>query len=773
MEIPIIPGRGLNSAHALKQRNEYMNKEGFDLSHISKHSLNLATIDNNIESFIGSVEVPLGIVGPLLYNTNNQKELVYCVAGTLEGALVASMNRGARAVSLSGGFRATVKYQKMLRAPLFTFFSSEDAHILVEWVQKHCNKIKQHAEQYSNHAKLLEIIPERFANKVHLYFYYNTGDASGQNMTTVCTWHAILWIAENFSKETEVLIDTCIIEGNGASDKKVSQYTIKNGRGIHVEATCFLTNEVIKNVLRTTKQDFMKAYSASREITIKNGMLGYNVNISNAIAAIFLATGQDLGSIHESSHADLILEEKQDGIDFMLKLTNLVIGSIGGGTHVPKQKEALELMGCYGKGNVNRFASLISGFALSLEISTFAAIVSGAFAKAHEKLGRNKPVNWLTQSELNTDFIQQHFTSRICEDIISCEIGIENIVENGIITQITNKVSKKCIGLYPAHIHTQNHTHAILIKSKALDIDVIKGLHFLAALIDVELADLISKYKENLEYWNCHRKEIKIYEILNKEKCNCFPLYYGKYIDEKREIFMFAMEQLRAEDIAHINSQNRPELWKEAECFQVIQEISTVHLYFLQNIDSVPEVKEFKPWLSAELYNKFISIMLLDAKNSKKFSIIEKFPEYLSQLEKEKEDVANIPNTIIHGDLSSRNIAIKKQSPQVCIYDWELAVVNIPHRDIVEFLSFVLQENFEKEELFKYLNFHFESVKNNYSVSKEEWFKGYSYALKEYLATKVSFFEVAGIQAKYAFSERVLLVSHRMLEFLTNSILAN
>jgi hydroxymethylglutaryl-CoA reductase (NADPH) len=768
MEIPIIPGRGLNSANALKQRQEYIVKEGFKLTHISKYSLNLSAIDNNIESFIGSVEVPLGIVGPLLFNNNNKQELVYCVAGTLEGALIASMNRGARAVSLSGGFRAKVNYQKMLRAPLFTFFSDEDANLFVEWVHIQFNKIKQHAEQYSNHAKLLEILPERFSNKVHLFFYYNTGDASGQNMTTVCTWHAILWIAEHFFNDTKIIIDKFIIDGNGASDKKVSQYTIENGRGIHVEATCFLTNEVIKNVLRTTKEDFMAAYNASKEITTKNGMLGYNVNITNAIAAIFLATGQDLGSIHESSYADLILEEKDDGIEFLLRLTNLVIGSIGGGTHVLKQKEALELMGCYGKGKVNRLASLITGFALSLEISTFAAIVSGAFAKAHEKLGRNKPVNWLTQSELNNNFIQEHFTSRLSEDVISCEIELEDIVENGIITQITNKVSKKLIGFYPANIHTQNNTITILIKSKALDIDVIKGLHFLAALIDVELADLVSKYKKNLEYWNCHLKEIKIYEILNKENFNCSPLFYGKYLDEKREIFVFAIEQLQKNDLAHINSQNRPELWKEEECFDVIKEISKVHLYFNQNTDIIPEVKEFKPWLSAELYNKFISIMLFDSKDSKKFAIIEKFPEYVSQLENEKERIKNIPNTIIHGDLSSRNIAIKKQSSQACIYDWELAVVNIPHRDIVEFLSFVLQENFAKEELFKYLNFHYECVKNNYTVSKEEWFNGYEYALKEYLVTKVSFFEVAGIQAKYAFSERVLLVSHRMLELLTN-----
>ena len=125
------------------------------------------------------------------------------------------------------------------------------------------------------------------------------------------------------------------------------------------------------------------------------------------VAGIFAATGQDLACIHESSCGILNVEQADDGLYLSLNLPSLVVGTIGGGTHLNKQKEALEVMGCYGNNSVNRFAELIAGFALSLEISTFAAIVSGQFAKSHEKLGRNKPVNWLTKSEINKEFIQK------------------------------------------------------------------------------------------------------------------------------------------------------------------------------------------------------------------------------------------------------------------------------------------------------------------------------------------------------------------------------
>lgn len=775
--IPIVPGRGLIIPSAINARHDFLKSNGLNIEKLADYHIDIEEIQKNIESFIGSVEIPVGIVGPLLYKGNKGSELVYIVAGTLEGAMIASMNRGARAISLSNGFSAKVNHQKMVRAPMFIFQSSRDSGLFAEWIPKHFKLIKQIAENHSNHAKLLSIDPFVIENTTHLKFVFSTGDASGQNMTTTCTWHAMLWIAENFQLQTNISIERFIIEGNGSSDKKVSQYNIESGRGINVTAECTLTDEALEQVLRTTSDDILAYFESSNRLAVIDGMVGYNINIANAIAAVFVATGQDLASIHESSVGFLKFKKTEKGLHVSLNLPSLVIGTVGGGTHVAKQKQALELSGCYGAGKVERFASLIAGFAMSLEVSTYSAIVSGAFAKAHEKLGRNKPVRWLTKSEITSSFIEKHLLKKDGCIFKSADTEKTNLVENGIITEITGKTCNKIIGFIPVAVHYDCNNlpieEHIIIKSKALDIEVVKGLHALAANIDTELSDLLSANKEKLEYWNCHIKEINILEQLHLSGYNSFPNYKGKCIDTSREIYLLFMERLMPDGIEHINTQKHPEIWTSKQILSVIKSITSIHLYF-SNTEiklKLPEVTEFKPWESNALYKKFISLMVKDSENKKHLRTLMHLFEYLDNL-KTEHDKLNLPKTIIHNDFNSRNIAIRKTQNQniarivPCIYDWELAVIDFPHRDIVEFLSFVMVENFKTDELLEFLHFHHQQFDIEKKYNFEEWKQGYVYALKEFLVTRVSYYEVAGILAKYAFSERVLLNCFRMLEIL-------
>ena len=390
-EYTIIPGRGLITESAIKLRHDYLVNQGFDLENISKYFIDNVSIQNKIESFIGTVEIPLGIVGPLLFCDGENEEFVYTASGTIEGALVASMNRGAKAISLSKGFSATVAHKKMVRSPLFILETYSDVEIFKNWINNEFIRIKKTAEKHSNYAKLISLNIHEFEKNVHVKFEYTTGDASGQNMTTNCTWHAMLWIVKQFQKDTGIVIPHYVIEGNGSSDKKVSQFLIDSGRGTNVTAECFLDDDVIKKVLRTTSEDIFRCFEPSLQMSKIDGMVGYNINVANAIAAIFVATGQDLGSLHESSIGILNIEKKENGLSFKLCLPSLVVGTVGGGTNLPKQSEGLRIMKCEGSGTVERFAKLIAGFALSLEISTCSAIAGGEFAKAHEKLGRNKP----------------------------------------------------------------------------------------------------------------------------------------------------------------------------------------------------------------------------------------------------------------------------------------------------------------------------------------------------------------------------------------------
>ncbi|WP_299228530.1 phosphotransferase [uncultured Psychroserpens sp.] len=764
MKIPIIPGRGLVTSTSTNMRLEFLNTQNIDTHLISDSKLELQDIRNNIESYIGSTEIPIGIVGPLLFNDAHKQELVYCPAGTLEGALIASMNRGAKVISKSNGFTAEVKWQKMTRSPMFIFNSKKEALIFKKFVETNFFRIKKTAESYSNHAELVNINSIQLNQVVHLKFEYHTGDASGQNMTTTCTWHAMLFIVEAFKKASGIVPIDFVIEGNGASDKKVSHYNIKSGRGIHVVAECTIPEKVINEVLRTTSDKLMDCFYPSKKLALKDGMVGYNINVANSIASIFVATGQDLASIHESGIGILHLEKKDEALNIKLTLPNLVIGSIGGGTSLPKQSQALEIMNCYGSGKVNRLAKLIAGFTLGLEISTYAAIVSGEFAKAHEKLGRNKPVKWLLKSEITTDFIRSSLGAFFEDKHIENIALSSDLIENGILTNIASKVNKKIIGFIPFEIKYKNDNESIikkaLIKSKPLDVEVIKGLHIMAASINPDLSDLLKMSKQNLEYKNCHLKEVELYEYLHHIDFQYCPKYYGKHINPKREIHMILQEYLEPSSIDIMNSENHPECWKQNHILEVITSISKFH----QNVstDHFKHVQEFKPWLSVELYKKMMMILITECTYDEHIVILNSLYDELDDLEEEFRSI-NLERTIIHNDFNPRNIAIRKDGTPI-IYDWELAMIDFSHRDIVEFLSFVLPLDFKKETLFFYLNAHYKLYTT--STDWNEWLKAYRYSLKVYIITRLSFYEVSGLLAKYDFSKRVLNTALAILKCL-------
>ena len=146
--ISIVPGRGLISNTAIELRQSYIENEGFSIAKIKNHHFDKNEIQNNIESFIGSIEIPVGLAGPLLFNDNINDEFVYCAAGTLEGTLVASMNRGAKVISKSGGFNAVVIHQKMIRAPLFMFKNLTDTVDFRNWVKNNFDNIRNSSKKW-------------------------------------------------------------------------------------------------------------------------------------------------------------------------------------------------------------------------------------------------------------------------------------------------------------------------------------------------------------------------------------------------------------------------------------------------------------------------------------------------------------------------------------------------------------------------------------------------------------------------------------------------
>ncbi|WP_242206502.1 phosphotransferase [Aestuariivivens insulae] len=762
------PGRGLMNPTAFELRMNYLETLSKDISKdIKSESIALSQIQNNIESFIGTVEIPLGLVGPLLFiDKNKTPEWVHSAVATTEGALVASMNRGIKAISECGGFEAHIVHQKMVRTPMYTFKRLSESIAFDDWIKRNFKKIKAKAQMHSNHAELLEIGSVVIGKIVHLKFVYTTSDASGQNMTTSCTWNACLWIEQNFEQETNIDIINFVIEGNGASDKKVSFYAIQNGRGCHVISECFLTNEIIEKTLRTNANDMFSSYNHSLSISRLDGMVGHNVNVANAIAGIYAATGQDLGCIHESSVGILQIEQTKEGLYLSLVLPNLVIGTVGGGTHLPVPSRILELMDCNGAGKIERFAKLIAGFALSIEISTLAAIVSGQFARAHQKLGRNKPVKWLLRNEVDMDFIKKN-TPFFNADITSISFVNDIHLDNGILTDLTKKITKKVIGFILADIDTiDGKQYPLLLKSKALGKEVLDGLHFMANNVNVDLADILSKNYHTLEYKDNHIKEIEVYKALQKIGFQFMPILYGTKEDIDREIYMIIMERLVKENLLLINSELNPEKWCIPILKKTIDSIHIVHYNFQYDTNKIESIEAFAIENALELYSAFVALNRKDYDHLKADHRFDELTDFIEDWSKNGYKPKS-KMTLIHNDFNPRNIAIRTNGDP-CIYDWELATYGIPHRDIFELLAFTLTPDFESSNFVDLLKYHFALVKsiNNNTYNWPDYLDDFKMAGRVFLIARVNFYLTGSILMNYPFIENVFTTSFKMLDVL-------
>jgi hydroxymethylglutaryl-CoA reductase (NADPH) len=386
LRIPRDPNDDYSPA-SVKQRQAFIEQHtGTRLNHIANYSFDGQILKGNIENFTGVAQVPLGFAGPLtIHGEHAQGEFIVPMA-TTEGTLVASYNRGMKVLNLSGGVRCTVIGDAMQRAPVFVFSNAAKARDFVKWVDDNFAKIAEEAEATSSVAKL-QYIDSYLASKfAYLRFNFTTGDAAGQNMVGRATFAACSWIMDNYAG-----IQHFYLESNLATDKKASQVNIMHTRGKRVVAECTLKREVLIEHMRVEPETLFYHYNVSQVGTVLSGANNNGLHSANGITAMFIATGQDVANVAESSAAIIYVEVTPDK-DLYLSITipSLIVATYGGGTGLATQRECLELLGCWGKGKVYRLAEIVAGVVLAGEISLASAISSSDWVSSHEKYGRNR-----------------------------------------------------------------------------------------------------------------------------------------------------------------------------------------------------------------------------------------------------------------------------------------------------------------------------------------------------------------------------------------------
>jgi hydroxymethylglutaryl-CoA reductase (NADPH) len=222
-------------------------------------------------------------------------------------------------------------------------------------------------------------------NQVLCIFDYTTGDAAGQNMVTICTDTICQFILEN----TPIKPQLWYIESNYSGDKKATVVSFSTVRGKKVTAEAMISEKVVKEVLFTTSNEIATYWQTSTVAALQSGSIGIQGHFANALTALFMACGQDVACVSEAYVGITRMEVSKKGdLYITITLPSLVVGTVGGGTRLPTQKECLELIGCYGEGGARKFAEICGALVLAGELSIAAALASGSFAKAHRLFGR-------------------------------------------------------------------------------------------------------------------------------------------------------------------------------------------------------------------------------------------------------------------------------------------------------------------------------------------------------------------------------------------------
>ncbi len=345
-----------------------------------------ALYSGNIENYIGTVKLPVGVVGPLRVNGVNAQGDYFVPLATTEAALVASYARGADIVSRVGGISAATIAEGVLRTPAFVFSGMVEAGLFINWIAENSERLKDVAESTTRHGRLVAIEPYMDSEIVFLMCCYTTGDAAGQNMVTVATDEMCAFIMKN----TPVMPQHWFVEGNFSGDKKASYLGLQTGRGRKVTASVSIPNDIIRRFLHAEPEALLAYGRVAGLGSILSGQLGAQAHYSNALAALYIATGQDAACVAESAVGFTRMEVRGDEIYFAATLPNILVGSVGGGTGLPSQQAGLKMMGLAGTGKAAALAEVTAALCLCGEISIIGAMAAGHFTRAHEKLARQR-----------------------------------------------------------------------------------------------------------------------------------------------------------------------------------------------------------------------------------------------------------------------------------------------------------------------------------------------------------------------------------------------
>ena len=375
------------SHDAMLVRHQRLRDAGHCVEQISGNGpeIDPALLAGSIEGFVGFARVPLGVAGPVRIQGTAAIGEFYVPLATSEGTLVASFQHAFNAINRGGGARALCGREQVGRAPCFEFANLGEAAEFALWLPSELPALREAVASTSRFCRLLAMRTAIVGNTAYVVFDFSTGDAAGQNMVTLAAQR----ICNHLLTRTPVAPRSWLLESMLSGDKRATALPFGGARGRNASAEVLLPAKQIERYWRTDARSMARAWQQAVNGSAQCGTIGLQGNVANALAALFIACGQDAACVVEASTALTRIESTASGdLYASVTLPNLIVGTVGGGTYLPTANECLALLGCVGTGKASKFAEICAVVTLAGELAIVGAMAGGMFAQAHADGGR-------------------------------------------------------------------------------------------------------------------------------------------------------------------------------------------------------------------------------------------------------------------------------------------------------------------------------------------------------------------------------------------------
>ncbi|XP_035514772.1 3-hydroxy-3-methylglutaryl-CoA reductase a [Morone saxatilis] len=300
------------------------------------------------ENVIGYMPVPVGVAGPLHLDG---KQFQVPMA-TTEGCLVASTNRGCRAIALGGGASSRILADSMTRGPVVKLPSACQAAEVKAWLESTdgFQAIKEAFDNTSRFARLQKLLVCLAGRNLYIRFHSRTGDAMGMNMISKGTEQALSRLQQHFPE-----LQVVAVSGNYCTDKKPAAINWIEGRGKSAVCEATIPAKVVREVLKTTTEALVEVNISKNLVgsAMAGSIGGCNAHAANLVAAIYIACGQD--------------------VSYCLQM----LGVQGASQECPGE-------------NARQLARVVCATVLAGELSLMAALAAGHLVKSHMTHNRSK-----------------------------------------------------------------------------------------------------------------------------------------------------------------------------------------------------------------------------------------------------------------------------------------------------------------------------------------------------------------------------------------------